>query len=163
MRALETFYHVLSNDPDRACYGYQSVLAADNMQAVDTLLVTDRLFKASDYTERRVYVDLVESVQKNRGVVFIFSSLHVSGQQLDKFTGVAATLRFPCGDVDAITQQENSESQKGHGHGSSALMYRGVLYSSSDSDSEEDAHIFSRAAASTPMDKLGESLSKTGF
>jgi hypothetical protein len=32
--------------------------------------------------------------------VFIFSSMHVSGEQLDQYTGVAATLRFPLADID---------------------------------------------------------------
>ena len=70
------------------------------MGAIDNLLVTDNLFKAADYAKRRAYVDLVNSVKEHGGNVFIFSSLHVSGEQLDKFTGVAATLRFPCPDME---------------------------------------------------------------
>ena len=31
MRALEGFYTALSNDPDRACYGYPSVLTVNNL------------------------------------------------------------------------------------------------------------------------------------
>jgi hypothetical protein len=27
--------------------------------------------------------------------VFVFSSMHVTGEQLDQYTGIAATLRFP--------------------------------------------------------------------
>ncbi len=64
---------------------------------------------------RRKYVDLVESVKSHGGTVFIFSSLHVSGEQLDKFTGVAATLRFPCPETaellaDVTAVEDSSES-----------------------------------------------------
>ena len=72
----------------------------DSMIAIENLLVTDKLFKAKNYTQRRAYVDLVESVKSHGGNVFIFSSLHVTGEQLDRFTGVAATLRFPCPNVE---------------------------------------------------------------
>ena len=35
-----------------------------------------------------MYVNLVESVKKNGGKVFIFSSLHVTGEQLALYTGI---------------------------------------------------------------------------
>ena len=75
-------------------------VCTDSMMAIDKLLVTDKLFKAKDYAKRRAYIDLVDSVREHGGQVFIFSSLHVTGEQLDRFTGVAATLRFPCPDVE---------------------------------------------------------------
>jgi protein pelota len=62
---------------------------------VEELLVTDKLFKSANVQERRMYVNLVEGVRQHGGRVFVFSSLHVSGEQLDMYTGVAATLRFP--------------------------------------------------------------------
>ena len=93
--ALQRFYIMLAADQDRACYGYAEVLQADAQLAVEELLVTDRLFKSADVSERRMYVRLVESVREHGGRVFVFSSLHVSGEQLQLYTGVAATLRFP--------------------------------------------------------------------
>lgn len=100
VRALEGFYAALATDQDRACYGYKQVLYADSQIAVQDLLVTDKLFKAADVTLRRQYVNLVESVKSHGGQVFVFSSMHVSGQQLDQYTGVAATLRFPLPEED---------------------------------------------------------------
>jgi len=50
--------------------------------AIDTLLVTDELFRSQDIQVRRKYVDLVESVRENGGQVRVFSSLHVSGEKL---------------------------------------------------------------------------------
>jgi protein pelota len=70
-------------------------MTADSQLAVAELLVTDKLFKSANPLERRMYVTLVESVRDHGGRVFIFSSMHVSGEQLDRYTGVAATLRFP--------------------------------------------------------------------
>jgi protein pelota len=100
----------LSSDPDRACYGYSSVVTADAMIAVDSLLVTDKLFKAADVIQRRMYVDLVDSVRLHGGTVHILSSMHVSGEQLDKFTGVAATLRFPCPETEISLQDMPGDS-----------------------------------------------------
>lgn len=128
VKALENFYVTLAQDPDRACYGFSSVCAANALVAVNNLLVTDKLFKSKDYAQRRAYLDMVDSVKEHGGGVFIFSSLHVTGEQLDKFTGVAATLRFPCPDL------ETSEHVSGA---------RGVVDSDSDSDSDsDDDHIF---------------------
>jgi protein pelota len=81
-------------DPEKAYYGYGHVYQADQELAVDTLLVTDDLFRSSDVLMRKKYVALVESVKQHGGTVFIFSSLHVSGKQLTQVSGVAAILRF---------------------------------------------------------------------
>ena len=59
------------------------------------LLVTDTLFRSRDIKTRQQYVKLVEMARENGADVKIFSSMHVSGQQLDQLTGVAALLRFP--------------------------------------------------------------------
>uniref|UniRef100_A0A665WZ58 Protein pelota homolog n=1 Tax=Echeneis naucrates TaxID=173247 RepID=A0A665WZ58_ECHNA len=44
-------------------------------------------------------IRLVDSVRDNGGNVRIFSSLHVSGEQLTQLSGVAAILRFPIADL----------------------------------------------------------------
>lgn len=92
---MERFYLTLSNSSDRATYGFNDIKHADDNLAVDELLVTDHLFKAADVGVRKKYVDLVESVREHGGKVYVFSSMHVSGAQLDQYTGIAATLRFP--------------------------------------------------------------------
>lgn len=95
VKALERFYQMLSHNEDRATYGLAHVLAADEYLAVDELLITDKLFKSGDAMVRKQYVDLVESVREHGGKVFVLSSMHVSGEQLQQYTGIAATLRFP--------------------------------------------------------------------
>lgn len=42
---------------------------------------------------RRAYTDLVHAVEDAGGSVHVLSSLHVSGQQLQQYGGVAAMLR----------------------------------------------------------------------
>ena len=36
---------------------------------------------------RKRYVELVESVKSHGGTVFVLSSMHCSGEQLDQYTG----------------------------------------------------------------------------
>ena len=69
VRALQEFHNTMSIDSDRACYSFKHVAYADEQLAVDTLLVTDSLFKSGDYKLRKVYVALVESVRDHGGKV----------------------------------------------------------------------------------------------
>ncbi|XP_027037348.1 protein pelota homolog [Pocillopora damicornis] len=89
-------YHYM---PDRAYYGVTHVEKANEALAIETLLVTDELFRSTDLPTRKRYVKLVESVKENGAEVRVFSSLHVSGEQLGQLSGVAAILRFPMPDI----------------------------------------------------------------
>jgi protein pelota len=97
---LRTFMRMMDTDPDRAFYGYGHVSKAQEHLAVDTLLVTDELFRSANVATRKNYVKLVEHVRESGGTVYIFSSMHVSGQQLNQVSGVAALLRYPLPDID---------------------------------------------------------------
>ncbi|XP_069507774.1 protein pelota homolog [Ambystoma mexicanum] len=99
VKALEDFYKMLQHEPDRAFYGIKQVEKANEALAVDTLMISDALFRHQDVPTRSRYVRLVDSVRENAGTVRIFSSLHVSGEQLTQLTGVAAILRFPVADL----------------------------------------------------------------
>lgn len=102
VRALEEFFGMLSNDPERACYGPKHVEVAHERMAIQTLLITDELFRSADIATRKMYVNLVDSVKATGGTVHVFSSMHVSGEQLAQLTGIAAILRFPLPDLDDI-------------------------------------------------------------
>ncbi|OLY82942.1 Protein pelota-like protein [Smittium mucronatum] len=99
--ALDNFYQMMNKDPNRAFYGYKHVARAVQSGAVGTLLITDELFRNQDINKRKQYIRLVENVKKSRANVVIFSSLHVSGEQLNQLTGVAAILNFPLPDIDS--------------------------------------------------------------
>ncbi|KAI3975339.1 hypothetical protein MKX01_033579 [Papaver californicum] len=102
VHALKEFFNMLSNDPDRACYGPKHVEVAHERMAVQTLLITDDLFRNSNTATRQRYVELVNSIKGSGGNAFIFSSMHVSGEQLAQLTGIAAILRFPLPDLEDI-------------------------------------------------------------
>lgn len=95
----------MEKDPDRAYYGYRHVAMAQEQLAIDSLLVTDELFRSADLKERRQYVKLVEDVRAAGGQVYILSSMHVSGQQLQQVSGVAALLRFPMPDLEELEEE----------------------------------------------------------
>ena len=82
---------------------------ANEHLAIETLLVTDGLFRSSDVQVRKAYVQLVESVRENGGVVRVFSAMHVTGERLNQFSGVAAILRFPLPEEEAADGEQKVE------------------------------------------------------
>ena len=85
---------MFNDDPTRTAYGLEAVVAAVSLQAVSELLITDKVYRTDDFAERNKFVELMEEVKNAGGQVYKFSSLHVSGEKLDCYTGIAATLRF---------------------------------------------------------------------
>ncbi|CAO3616600.1 unnamed protein product [Mucor hiemalis] len=81
VQALDKFYEMMNNDPDRAFYGYEHVKKANDQGAIGTLLVTDELFRSADIATRKKYVSLVEEVRAQNGNVYVFSSMHPSGER----------------------------------------------------------------------------------
>lgn len=109
VKALDTFHLMLQNEPDRAYFGFDHVVRANEANAIETLMVTDELFRSKDVAKRKQYVKLVESVKENGGDIKIFSSLHVSGEQLGRLSGVAAILRFPLPEVETDSDSDSDE------------------------------------------------------
>lgn len=113
IKALENFHEMLNTDPDRAYYGFNHVKRAhEQFNAIETLLITDELFRNANHKERQKYVDLVESVKNSGGDVKIFSTLHVSGEQLNQLTGIAAILRFPLPETEVVREGEDLHETK---------------------------------------------------
>eukprot|EP01087_Luapelamoeba_hula_P014034 TRINITY_DN4051_c0_g1_i1.p1 TRINITY_DN4051_c0_g1~~TRINITY_DN4051_c0_g1_i1.p1 ORF type:complete len:460 (-),score=122.06 TRINITY_DN4051_c0_g1_i1:26-1405(-) len=105
--ALNRFYAMLRTEPDRAFYGLADVMQAQEKLAIQDLLLTDELFRSADIAKRRKYIELTESVKSSGGNALIFSTLHVSGEQLKQLGGIAAILRFPLPEID---EERASES-----------------------------------------------------
>nr|CAD7264190.1 unnamed protein product [Timema shepardi] len=112
VKAMETFYTMLQTEPDKAFYGPKHVEKASEAQAIETLLISDNLFRIQDVKLRKRYVTLVDSVREFGGDVKIFSSMHVSGEQLDQLTGVAAILRFPMPALEEDDEESDEENGK---------------------------------------------------
>jgi len=118
MRKLEEFYAKLNDNPDTAFYGVRHVNFANEQGAIQTLLVTDSLFRSADVATRKQYVNLVETAEENGAEIRIFSSLHVSGERLSQLSGVAAILRFPLpddmlGDIEESSSDSDSDADGG--------------------------------------------------
>ncbi|XP_018579916.1 protein pelota [Anoplophora glabripennis] len=107
VKALETFYTMLQCEPARAFYGKKHIEKANEAQAIETLLISDNLFRCQDVNLRKEYVRIVESAREYGGDVKIFSSLHISGEQLEQLTGVAAILRFPMPELEDEESDED--------------------------------------------------------
>lgn len=112
VNAIESFYKMLKIEPARAFYGVKHVEAAVESEAVDTLLICDSLFRSQNLAERKRYVKIVDSVREGNGTVKIFSSLHVSGEQLRQLTGIAAILRFPMPDIEDLSDTDDDEDNE---------------------------------------------------
>lgn len=94
-RALNTFFHTFDSCPEKAAYGWEEVGMAVELGAVDSLFVSDELFRTSDVARRKQIAEMVEHVKQSGGKLFVLSTMHVSGTRLKELTGIAATLRFP--------------------------------------------------------------------
>lgn len=85
---VERFLGELGKDSKMVAYGVKEVNKAAEAGAIDTLLVSDKLLRNED-TEK-----LIETVEKNRGFVYIVNSTHESGEKLFNLGGLAAFLRY---------------------------------------------------------------------
>lgn len=92
---FEDFQRNLNEDDDRAWYGPKEVAKAVELGAVKYLMLTDSLFRSDDIAARKHYIALSEEVKNLGGEVFVFSTLHESGEQLERLTGAAVLLKYP--------------------------------------------------------------------
>ncbi|XP_059615879.1 protein pelota [Phlebotomus argentipes] len=110
VKVLEQFYTTLQCEPAKAFYGKKHVTSAVEAQCVQTLLISDNLFRCQDFNQRKEYVHLVDAVRDSGGEVKIFSSMHVSGEQLAQLTGIAAILRFAMPELEDDSDEDKSDS-----------------------------------------------------
>lgn len=100
IKVLDEFHKLLAHDSTKAFYGAGHVFAAAEMGAIHKLLLIDSLFRSVDIKKRQKYVEFVEDLRKGGVEVHIFSSAHVTGEALNKITGIAAILRFPLPELE---------------------------------------------------------------
>ncbi|KAK6943918.1 eRF1 domain 3 [Dillenia turbinata] len=100
IRVFKEFQSALLKDEGRACYGPTNVDVASELMAIETLLITDELYKNEEIHVRKKYVELVKMVKKWGGKALVFSRLTSMGEELATLTGVAAILRFPLHNPD---------------------------------------------------------------
>lgn len=94
VKALEECQRRLANSPEMACYGPKEVKKAFAMGAIDTMMISDALFRNASVQVRKEYVDFVQEVKDSGSTVYVFSSGHTTGQKLTELADIAANLRF---------------------------------------------------------------------
>lgn len=107
--ALNRFTTMMAKDMSQVVYSKRHIIYANEAGAIDELLLSDNLFRARNVAVRQEYIELVDAVKQKGGKVHIFSSLHVSGEQLAQYSGVAAVLRFPLPDLDDGIEDEDQD------------------------------------------------------
>ncbi|KAH9637882.1 hypothetical protein HF086_013368 [Spodoptera exigua] len=96
VKLLENFYTMLQLEPAKAFYGKKHIERANEALAIETLMISDKLFRCQDIQQRREYVALVDSVRENG--------------ELDQLTGIAAVLRFPMPELEDSDAEGDSDS-----------------------------------------------------
>lgn len=108
---LSDFMNMLGSEPSRAFYGPGHVKAAHDLGAIQTLLISDTLFRTADPIARKKYAALVDEIEAGGGKSVVFSGAHAAGEQLTQLSGIAAILRFP------LPQLEDMELEDIHAGG----------------------------------------------
>ena len=89
IKELDRFFETLRTEDDKVCYGIKSVNMAIDNNAVESMFVSDHLFRSKSTEVRQTYVKLVEKSERNGIKVMIFSSESTPGERLKNMTGVA--------------------------------------------------------------------------
>lgn len=103
---MDEFLKHLNNDDYKAWYGEEEILKASKLSAIDTLLITDSWLRSNDIQIRNRSIELVERVENFGGKTCIFSSLHPSGEELNKLTGLACILKYSIPNLDELNSEE---------------------------------------------------------
>lgn len=106
---LERFFETLALCEDKVTYGPKSVEIALREMAVETLLISDKLFRAKNIEQRKYYVGLYEYAQRNGINVIIFGSLNAAGVRLNGLTGIAAILRFELPQLQDMVDEDEGD------------------------------------------------------
>lgn len=115
-RLLDDFLATLEADSSRAFYGPGQVRAAHALGGIDTLLVSDDVFRSRDVAKRASVVRLCDEARRAGATVAVLSVAHETGKQVQALGGFAAKLRFPMpqleeGEYDPETGEEiNAEA-----------------------------------------------------
>ncbi|CAD8133681.1 unnamed protein product [Paramecium pentaurelia] len=107
---LEKFFQQLRIDITKVAYGKKDIEFAHSLGAIQTLLISDKVARAKDPKVRRQWLKVIEEIKNKGGEVFIFSSLHPSGKQLNNYTGIAAIL-YVSVQFDYEDEEEEEEEQ----------------------------------------------------
>ncbi len=76
-------------------YGFKEIKDIALINAVDKLLLTDIFLREQSIDRRKELDEIIRNIENNQGRIYVISTLHPSGEQLEAIGGIAALLRFP--------------------------------------------------------------------
>ena len=76
---LDRFFETLAVCEDKVTYGPKSVEIALREMAVETLLISDKLFRAKDVEKRKYYVNMHDRAKRDGLSIVIFGSMSAAG------------------------------------------------------------------------------------
>ena len=91
---IEEVLRRLGKNQRDVSYGFSELKNIVLVNAIETLLVTDLVLRGQSIEKRKELDELIRSVENSRGKVYIISTLHPAGEQLQALGGIAALLRF---------------------------------------------------------------------
>ena len=107
---LEKFFEMLAVCEDKVTYGPKSVEKALENNAVETLLLSDKLFRAKNVEQRKYYVKIYDRATHLGLNVVLFGATNSAAQRLNGLTGIAAILRYEMAELqDIIESDEDSD------------------------------------------------------
>ena len=106
---LDKFFEMLAVCEDKVTYGPKSVEKALENNAVETLLLSDKLFRAKNVEQRKFYVKLYEMAQRDGLNVVLFGATNAAAQRLNGLTGIAAILRYEMAELQDIIESDEED------------------------------------------------------
>ena len=89
LQAMEEFKTAVSKDSNKVCYGLKNVRSAVEAGAAEKVLVLDEILR-----QRKDVEDIIETAEKMKTPVMIFSHESDGGHELAGLGGLAAFLRY---------------------------------------------------------------------
>ncbi|MCQ5337518.1 MAG: mRNA surveillance protein pelota [Candidatus Methanomethylicia archaeon] len=95
IKLIDELLFRLAKKPNLITYGIEEVKRAVEQGAVDSLLISDKLFKKLNINEKLIIEEICKKVENYGGKVYFIGSEHEKGIQFFNLGGIAAFLRFP--------------------------------------------------------------------
>ncbi|MBD3186697.1 mRNA surveillance protein pelota, partial [Candidatus Bathyarchaeota archaeon] len=93
-KLVDEFLTRMGKETGDVVYGFDEVTKANEIGAIDTLMITDEMMRTLNAEKDEKMLQLLKNVEKNRGNIVIMSTLHDAGKRIKGFGGLAALLRF---------------------------------------------------------------------
>jgi protein pelota len=85
----------LGKGESNVTYGFGEVEKAEEIGAVEKLVLADTMLRESSDEKRLLMEELMKKVEQKNGSIIVISTEHEAGAKLLSLSGVAALLRFP--------------------------------------------------------------------